>query len=349
MSDGNAIASTGGLAKSRFPGPRHGRVATDLLAEHGGLLAALAALVAASAIFAPHFASIANLLDILRQMAFTGIIGLGMTLVIIAGEIDISVGSAVAFASALFGVVAVNLGWPLPVAAVAVLAAATLIGLCAGAVRAIFGVPSFIVTLALFSALKGGALLLTDAIPIPILNDSFNWWGTGAFLGVPVPALILFILFVVFSIIANRTSFGRSVYTIGGNAEAAYLSGVPVAAVRTVLFGLTGFLAGVSGLLQTSRLAAGNAGMGVGLEFAVITAVIVGGASLFGGKGSMLGTMLGGLFIAVLNNAMVLFGVNSYAQYVANGLVVLLAVLISTLRSQGGSGAGILSSLRRRR
>lgn len=240
MSDGNAIASTGGLAKSRFPRPRRGRVATDLLAEHGGLLAALAALVAASAIFAPHFASIANLLDILRQMAFTGIIGLGMTLVIIAGEIDISVGSAVAFASALFGVVAVNLGWPLPVAAVAVLATATLIGLCAGAVRAIFGVPSFIVTLALFSALNGGALLLTDAIPIPILNDSFNWWGTGAFLGVPVPALILFILFVVFSIIANRTSFGRSVYTIGGNAEAAYLSGVPVAAVRTVLFGLTG-------------------------------------------------------------------------------------------------------------
>ena len=140
-------------------------------------------------------------------------------------------------------------------------------------------------------------------------------------MGLPVPALILIILFAIFSAIANRTSFGRSVYTIGGNAEAAYLSGIPVAAVRTILFGLTGFLAGVSGLLQTSRLAAGNAGMGVGLEFAVITAVIVGGASLFGGKGSMLGTMLGGLFIAILNNAMVLFGVNSYAQYVANGVV----------------------------
>jgi simple sugar transport system permease protein len=349
MSDGDAIASTGDLAKPRFPGPRRGRLATDLLSEHGGLLAALAALVAGSVIFAPHFASIANLLDILRQMAFTGIIGLGMTLVIIAGEIDISVGSAVAFTSALFGVVAVNLGWPFPVATGTVLAVATLIGLSAGVVRAFFGVPSFIVTLALFSALKGGALLLTDAIPIPILDDNFNWWGTGAFLGVPVPALILFILFAVFSVIANRTSFGRSVYTIGGNAEAAYLSGVPVAAVRTILFGLTGFLAGVSGLLQTSRLAAGNAGMGVGLEFAVITAVIVGGASLFGGKGSMLGTMLGGLFIAVLNNAMVLFGVNSYAQYVANGLVVLLAVLISTLRSQGGSAPGVLSSLKRRR
>ena len=218
--------------------------------------------------------------------------------------------------------------------------------------RALFerssGCPSFIVTLALFSALKGGALLLTDAIPIPILDDSFNWWGTGAFMGLPVPALILIILFAIFSAIADRTSFGRSVYTIGGNAEAAYLSGIPVAAVRTILFGLTGFLAGVSGLLQTSQLAAGNAGMGVGLEFAVITAVIVGGASLFGGKGSMLGTMLGGLFIAILNNAMVLFGVNSYAQYVANEIVVLLAVLVSTLRSPGGSGSGFLSFKRQR-
>jgi len=348
MSEGNAAVSARELVKPGVFGMRSARYVTDLVSEHGGLLAALAALIVISVLFAPHFASVANILDILRQMAFTGIIGLGMTLVIIAGEIDISVGSAVAFASALFGVVAVNWGWPFPVAAAGVLLATTVIGLCAGAVRAIFGVPSFIVTLALFSALKGGALLLTDAIPIPILDDNFNWWGTGAFMGLPVPALILAILFVIFSVIANRTSFGRSVYTIGGNAEAAYLSGVPVAAVRTVLFGLTGFLAGVSGLLQTSRLAAGNAGMGVGLEFAVITAVIVGGASLFGGKGSMLGTMLGGLFIAVLNNAMVLFGVNTYAQYVANGLVVLLAVLISALRSPGGAESGFLSIRRQR-
>lgn len=348
MSEGNAAVSARELVKPGVFGMRSARYVTDLVSEHGGLLAALAALIAISVLFAPRFASAANILDILRQMAFTGIIGLGMTLVIIAGEIDISVGSAVAFASALFGVVAVNWGWPFPVAAVGVLLATTVIGLCAGAVRAIFGVPSFIVTLALFSALKGGALLLTDAIPIPILDDNFNWWGTGAFMGLPVPALILAILFVIFSVIANRTSFGRSVYTIGGNAEAAYLSGVPVAAVRTVLFGLTGFLVGVSGLLQTSRLAAGNAGMGVGLEFAVITAVIVGGASLFGGKGSMLGTMLGGLFIAVLNNAMVLFGVNTYAQYVANGLVVLLAVLISALRSPGGAESGFLSIRRQR-
>ena len=232
MTEGNVTMSAGDLVKRRFSGPLRARLATDLLSEHGGLLAALAALIVVSLIFAPHFASIANILDILRQMAFTGIIGLGMTLVIIAGEIDISVGSAVAFTSALFGVVAVNWGLPFPIATAIVLTVATAIGLCAGAVRAFFGVPSFIVTLALFSALKGGALLLTDAIPIPILDDSFNWWGTGAFMGLPVPALILVILFAIFSAIANRTSFGRSVYTIGGNAEAAYLSGIPVAAVQ---------------------------------------------------------------------------------------------------------------------
>lgn len=343
-----SMSGTPHLADHATPRAKRRGLRADLMLDHGGLIGALVVMVGAALVFAPHFASLGNLLDILRQMAFTGIIALGMTLVIIAGEIDISVGSAVAFTSALFGVLAINHGWPFWAASVGVLGVASLIGLAAGAIRAWFGVPSFIVTLALFSALKGGAWLLTDAIPIPILDDDFNWWGTGSFLRLPVPAVILIGLFVIFSVLANRTSFGRSVYTIGGNAEAAHLSGIPVASVRIVLFGLTGFLAGISGLLQTSRLAAGNAGMGVGLEFAVITAVIVGGASLFGGKGSMLGTMLGGLFIAVLNNAMVLVGVNSYAQYVANGLVVLLAVLISTLRSQG-TGRGLMTMFKRPR
>lgn len=131
--------------------------------------------------------------------------------------------------------------------------------------------------------------------------------------------------------------FGRSVYAIGGNAEAAHLSGIPVGRIRVILFALTGGLAAVSGLLMTSRLGSGNSNIGYGVEFAVITSVIVGGASLFGGKGSMLGTLLGGLFIAVLNNAMVLLGINSYAQDVANGVVVLLAVLVRT-QVAGGPG-----------
>jgi ribose/xylose/arabinose/galactoside ABC-type transport system permease subunit len=203
VSEGDAAVSARVFAKPKVFGMRSARYATGLVSKHDGLLAALAALIVISLLFAPHFTSVANIMDILRRMALTGIVGLGMTLVIIAGEIDVSVGSAVAFASAPFGAAAVNWGWPFPVATVPVLLAATAIGFCGGAVRAIFDVPSFIVTLALFSALKGGALLLTDAIPISILDDNFNWRGTGAFKGLPVPALNLAILFVIFSVIAN--------------------------------------------------------------------------------------------------------------------------------------------------
>jgi simple sugar transport system permease protein len=137
-------------------------------------------------------------------------------------------------------------------------------------------------------------------------------------------------MFAVFATVASRTAFGRSVYAIGGNAEAAHLSGIPVKRTRTILFAITGGLAAMSGLLMTSRLGSGSPSIGYGVEFAVITAVIVGGASLSGGRGSMSGTLLGGLFIVVLSNAMVLLGVNSYAQDIANGIVVLLAVLVRT-------------------
>lgn len=309
-----------------------------LEAEIKGLLVALAVLCTLAALFAPNFATAGNLLDVLRQVAFTGIVACGMTLVIVAGEIDVSVGSAIAFASAMFGVLTASFHLPLWGAALAVVALGSAIGAGAGAIRAWFNIPSFIVTLAMFSALRGAAMLMTDAIPVPILEPGFEAWGSGTVLGVPVPALVMLAAFAVFAVVAARTSFGRSVYAIGGNAEAAHLAGIPVKRTRTLLFALTGGLAAVSGLLMTSRLGSGNPNIGYGVEFAVITSVIVGGASLFGGKGSMLGTLLGGLFIVVLNNAMVLLGINSYAQDIANGVVVLLAVLVGTRprRQTGG-------------
>ncbi|NEE03701.1 ABC transporter permease [Phytoactinopolyspora halotolerans] len=301
-------------------------------AAHVGLGAVLILTCVVLALTAPNFLTTGNLLDIARQASYTGIIALGMTLVIVAAEIDISVGSAIAFSSAVFGVLAVNLAWPLWVAAVGVLLLGALVGAGAGLVRAALNVPSFIVTLALFSALSGMALLLTDSTPIPISDPGFAWLGSGDVAGIPVPALIMAVLFAVFWVVANRTAFGRSVYAIGGNAEAARLSGIPVRRVRIILFATTGVLAALSGLLQTSQLGAGNPTIGGGVEFAVITAVIVGGANLYGGRGSLVGTLLGVLFIGALNNGMVLLGVNSYAQYVANGVLVLLAVLIGAAR-----------------
>jgi simple sugar transport system permease protein len=322
-------------ARDAAPPTRLGRVDPDIK----GLLGALVVMCVLAALFAPNFATTSNLLDVLRQVAFTGIIAYGMTLVIVAGEIDVSVGSAIAFSSALFGILTASFHLPLSIAALGVVALGIAIGAGAGAIRAYFNIPSFIVTLAMFSALRGAAMLMTDAIPIPILDEGFEVWGSGAVLGIPVPALVMLSTFAVFTVVASRTVFGRSVYAIGGNAEAAHLSGIPVKRIRTVLFALTGGLAAISGLLMTSRLGSGNSNIGLGVEFAVITAVIVGGASLAGGKGSMLGTLLGGLFIVVLSNAMVLLGINSYAQDVANGIVVLLAVLVR-MRLTGWAGTG---------
>ncbi|MGP4109465.1 ABC transporter permease [Streptomyces sp. 4N509B] len=335
-----STASTERETPGREPAPARPDSAFALLqrlanrsgGEHLGLLLVLVALLVVLAFTAPNFLTQSNLLDVARQLSFTGIIALGMTLVIAAGEIDISVGSSIAFSSALFGVLAVEQDWPLWLAALAVCLIGTVIGATAGLVRACFDVPSFIVTLALFSALSGLALLVTNAMPIPVRDEGFTHWGNGSVLGVPVPALIFLGVFALLWVVANRTPFGRSVYVVGGNAEAALLSGIPVVRVRTVLFALTGLLAAVSGLLQTSQLGAGMPTIGGGVEFAVITAVIVGGASLHGGRGSLVGTLLGVVFIGVLNNGMVLLGVNSYAQYVANGALVLLAVLISALR-----------------
>jgi ribose/xylose/arabinose/galactoside ABC-type transport system permease subunit len=306
------------------------RIGAAPLSEHAGLVLVLLVTCVVMTALSPNFLTQQNLLDIGRQISFTGIIALAMTLVIVSGEIDISVGSALAFDSAIFGILVARHGWDVWPAVLAVLALGAAIGLGAGLVRSVLGVPSFIVTLALFSALSGMALLLTDSTPIPVMDESFARLGNGSVLGVPVPLVVMAALFAVFWVVANRTYFGRSIYAIGGNAEASRLSGIPVTLTRTVLFGLTGLLAALAAILQTSQLGAGNPTIGRGVEFAVITAVIVGGASLYGGRGSLVGTMLGVLFIGVLNNGMVLLGVNSYAQYVANGLIVLVAVLLST-------------------
>jgi sugar transport system permease protein len=312
--------------ETRRRGRRFGSVT-----EHSGLLCVLLASCVVMTILSPNFLTQDNLLDVGRQISFTGIIALAMTMVIISAEIDISVGSALAFDSAVFGILVAHHGWPIWSAALVVLFLGTTIGLGAGLVRAVLNVPSFIVTLALFSALSGMALLLTDSTPIPILDEGFAQLGNGSLFAIPIPLLIMSALFAVFWVMASRTQFGRSVYAIGGNPDAARLSGIRVATVRTILFGLTGLLAALSGILQTSQLGSGNPTIGQGVEFAVITAVIVGGASLYGGRGSLVGTMLGVVFIGVINNGMVLTGVNSYAQYVANGAIVLIAVIISTV------------------
>lgn len=300
-------------------------------ANEVGLLAAAIALFVVMTYIAPNFSTTDNLLNILRDSAFVGIIAWGMTLVIVGGEIDISVGAAAAFASVLLAKLNSSVGVPLVPAILVTLVVGTGFGLFAGYLRAEFEVPSFITTLALFISLRGAAQVMSDAVPVPIPNQSFQNLGAGSVLGFPVPAIIMLVLFAVFSFVARRTVFGRQVYAIGGNADAARLSGTPVVRVRTILMGITGLLAALTGVLIASRLGSGNSGAANGTEFDVIAAVVVGGTALSGGRGSMVGTLLGVLFIAMLVNGLVLLGVNPFTQDVVRGGVVLLAVLVNVL------------------
>jgi sugar transport system permease protein len=298
--------------------------------QRSGLLIALLILFALLALFAPNFLTVRNLLNVLRAVAINGMIACAMTLVIVSGDIDISVGSAVAWSSSLLGTLAITLGWPIGLAAITVLIVGTLMHVLAGWIRIRWNLPAFVVTLALFISLRGGANVITNAYPITPFPEWFSFLGQGYVLQViPVPVVIMLITIVLFQFISTRTVFGRSVYSVGGNEEAARLSGIPINQTRLIIFAISGFLAALGGIITSSRIMAGASNIAEGLEFEVIAAVIIGGTSLAGGSGSMLGTFLGVLFIGLLANGMTLLGVGPFWQQVARGLIVLVAVLIS--------------------
>lgn len=306
--------------------------------ESAGLFGVTVIVFVIFSVAAPNFLTVSNLLNILQQAAFFGIIAFAMTLVIVAGEIDISVGAQTALSSSLLGVLVVQMGVPMWLACIGVLMQALFIGMGAGWVTARFKVPSFIVTLALFMALRGLAMLITDTYAIPIDSSEFFYWGSGKVFGIiPIAAVYLVVAFIVFAVIARFTVFGRSVYAVGGNAKAAELSGINVKRIRIIVLGLTGLTAGITGLLQSAQLTSGTPSIAVGLEFDAIAAAIIGGTALTGGRGTVLGTLIGVLFVAILANGMVLLGVNPYAQNVVKGVVVLAAVLINVLRTERSS------------
>jgi ribose/xylose/arabinose/galactoside ABC-type transport system permease subunit len=288
----------------------------------------------------PHFLTTDNLLNVLRNVSMQGLIALGMTMVIIAGEIDLSVGSMVAFSGCvsawLTGWLSSSaVGMPMPLAvALAILAALTmgfLLGCVAGILRARSGVPSFITTLALLTGLSGAAELITNGFPLTPFPDWYNVIGGGYLLGVPVPALIFLLAFAVVHTLMNYTTFGRAVYAVGGNAESARLSGINVTMVKTMVLGITAALAAASGIMQSSEIMSGTATTAKGWELDIIAAVIIGGTSFTGGVGRVWGTMVGVIFLGVIMNGMTLLNVSEYWQHVVRGALILLAVVINRL------------------
>ena len=314
----------------------------DLIGRYGhrlneiGLLAAILILYIVLGLTTSGFLSLDNQLGLLRNAATIGIAAWGVTLVIIAGEIDISIGPAVAFASVIVAKGATE--WNLGVlgAIIITLVMGVLWGALAGWLRARFDVPSFITTLGLWSVLGGLALYMTDALPVPLPESGlFDVLG-GSVLGVPTAAVVMLVLFAVFAYVAKYTAYGRSVYATGGNAAAARLAGINVARVRVLLFATTGLLSAITGVLLAARLGSGNGGAAAGLEFDVIAAVVIGGTLLAGGRGSLGGTFLGVIFITVIANGLVLLGVNSFFQDVVRGLIIVGAVLINVIISRRG-------------
>jgi len=272
------------------------------------------------------FLSFNNQINILRDAATIGIAAWAATLIIIAGEIDVSVGPMVAFISVIL---AYLLQWhvPTPLAFALSIVVGAALGSIAGILRAFFDVPSFVGTLGLWSALRGMALFITDALPVSIgRNDMVDALDHSVF-GIPPAAIIMLVLFALFAFISRKTAFGRSVFAIGGNPHAAFLSGINVSRIRVALFAIAGAMAAISGILLLSRLGSGNATAATGLEFDVIAAVVVGGTSLSGGRGSMLGTLLGVLVITLIGNGLVLLGINPFFQQVVRGLIIVVAVL----------------------
>ena len=299
------------------------------------LEAILLAIILLLAFTAPGFATWDNWMNILRNAAMTGIIAFGMTFVLILGEIDISVGSGLAFFGCLLAVVTDSLtttGWSAEISiligVVLCFGIAILAGMFTGWVRHVLAVPTFITTLAWMAAFRGGAYLLTGSFPVTPYPEWFFFFGSGSIFGIPFQAFFFLLVFIITWFISRYTVFGKSAYAVGGNAESARLSGINVLGIRMAVMSMIGIFTVLSAIMVSSQIQAGNPTVGVTWEFTVITACVIGGVSLMGGKGRVWGTFVGVLFLSIMLNGMTLLNIDEYWQYVARALLILGAVLI---------------------
>jgi len=283
-------------------------------------------------IIAPQFFSIPNLLNVALSISITGILAVGMTAVILTGGIDLSVGSVAALAGVVAAMVASTGGAAIVLASMVALAIGLAVGLFNGFMIAQFRVPPFVATLAMLTICRGLAFIVTGGRAIGNLPSSFGVFGRERLLGVPVPVLLMLVVFAAGWFVLRRMTLGRYVYAVGGNREAAYLAGVNTKRVTLLVYLLNGLLVGMAGLVLASRLGAGVPNAGMQYELDVIAAVVVGGTSLNGGRGSVIGTFWGAVFIGVLNNGLNLAGIDPYMQKIALGFVILLAVLADQIK-----------------
>lgn len=299
-----------------------------------GLVMALAVLVLILSAASPNFLKAQNIINVFTQMSISSILAIGATFVVLTGGIDLSLGSMVA----ITGVVAATFAHPGEYVVIVPVLAGVLVGvafgLFIGIVIAKGNVAPFIVTLGVTTIARGGALIIADGRPVSNLSSEFNYMGNGEILGVPFSIFILILIFMCALFLLNKTKFGRYVYAIGGNEEAARSSGVKVHKIKIFVYVLCSGLAGLAGVMQAARIEVGQPGIGVGYELDAIAAVVIGGTSLEGGVGTVTGTIIGALIIGVINNGLDLLNVSSYYQQIIKGLIIIGAVLLDVKTKQ---------------
>lgn len=295
-------------------------------------------LVAVFATLQPRFLTPLNLFNILRQVSIYGVIAVGMTFVILTRGIDLSVGAVVALSGLVAAVVAKGgiegrfmltsdgSGFSWPVAALAAMAAGTIAGFLQGLTIARLAVPAFVVTLGGMTVFRGVALSIGNGGPVSGFDEFFGWWGRGMIGPVPVPVIIFAAVALIAHFVLTQTRFGRSVYAVGSNPDAARLSGINTVRVTVMVYAIIGFCAGLGGFVLAARLNSAEAVAGSGYELTAIAAVVIGGTSLYGGTGSIGGTVIGALLIGVLLNGLVILNISPYTQQILVGLIIVAAV-----------------------
>jgi inositol transport system permease protein len=295
-----------------------------------GIFFVLVVLFLFSSIFVNGFFTPANLTNVMRQIAVVTIVALGATFVIILGHINVAYGSEMALIGCIACSVMVNTG-NVFLAVFAAIVLGAFVGSIIGFIITKFGIPAFIMTLAVTTAARGSALLFTGGIPIAKMGSAFLILGQGNLGIIPVSVIILLFLFILTWIFLNKTTFGRYIYAVGGNENAAIASGIKSKKVILKAFILDGILTAIAGVVLMSRMNSGQPSAAVGYEFDAITAVVVGGTSLSGGSGSLIGTVIGAIIVGIINNVQNLLNINTQWQQVVKGIIILLAVILDVL------------------
>lgn len=288
---------------------------------------------------ATNFSRAANIATVLRQASIVAIVACGQYFVMIGGAFDISVGANVGLSGVVFAIFAVTFNIPVVLAIAVTLVLGLLIGLLNGIMVTVIKIPAFIATLATMSICRGMAYVFTNATPIAPMPKSISWLGRGVIgdinvLGLPVPVLIMFVVFIIAYVVSERTKFGRFVYANGGNPEAAYLSGINSNRITLLTFIVASVMAAFASIILVSRMDSGYPAAGIGYEFDSITACVIGGVAITGGKGKVLGVLLGTLFLTTFFNGMTLLNVSSFYQDVLKGVVLAMAVGVDAFRNR---------------